>query len=141
MSEILDASDSNFSENLRHAIDDAVEADFLNTLDSNRPYDGQPHTDLGIRGKQEIHGITMRDLRDCFIRACYDASGLETKDYPKDLYDLPWDDMDIIAVLQNMACWVERYMGIFPNLPEPECSEWNRGFLKHLRRNYENQSG
>ncbi len=63
-------------------------------------------------------GVTFRDLRDCFIRGCYDASGLLVEDWPKDIYGLPWDKMDPIAVFQNMACWVERYMGIFPNVPE-----------------------
>lgn len=90
-------------------------------LDRDRPYDGQPHTDYGERGRHEIAGITMRDLRDCFIRACYDASGLPPSQWPGSVYDLPWDDMDIIAVSQNLTCWVERYMGIFPNVDlDPE---------------------
>lgn len=41
----------------------------------DRPYNGQSHTDKGERGKQEIHGITMRDLRDCFIRAVLLSTG------------------------------------------------------------------
>lgn len=86
-------------------------------LDRNRPYDGQPHTDHGARGRQLVEGLTMRDVMDCFTRACFDASGLEPKDWPGSLYDLPWDDMDIVAVRQNLSCWIERYMGIFPNLP------------------------
>ena len=95
----------------------ANDDDYLNVLDRSRPYDGQPHTDLGERGRQEIHGITMRDLRDCFIRACYDASGLLPQDWPKTVYDLPWDQIDPMAVANNLTCWVERYMGIYPNLP------------------------
>lgn len=105
-------------EGLWKLIDSLTQADYLHVLDRSRPYDGQPHTDLGERGKQEVQGITMRDLRDCFIRGCYDASGLTPADWPRDVYGLPWDDMDPIAVCQNMLCWVERYMGIFPNVPE-----------------------
>lgn len=86
-------------------------------LDPTRPYDGQPHTDHGERGKTKIEGITFRDLRDCFIRACYESSGLPPKDWPGRVHDLPWDDMDIIAVAQNLSCNVEKAMGIFPNVP------------------------
>lgn len=98
-------------------------------LDRTRPYEGQPHTDEGERGKQEISGITMRDLSDCFIRACYDASGLEVKDWPGTVYDLPWPEMDIIAVMQNLTCNVEKYMGIYPNVPrlfpkDPTQNHW-----------------
>lgn len=87
-------------------------------LDPSRPYDGQPHTDMGKRGKTEVKGITFRDLRDCFVRACYDSSGLPAEEWPGTIYDLPWEDMDIIAVSQNLSCWVEKYMGIYPNLPK-----------------------
>ena len=86
-------------------------------LDPTRPYDGQPHTDHGERGKQEIHGITFRDLRDCFMRACYESSGLPIEQWPGSVHDLPWDDMDIIAVAQNLSCNVEKAMGIYPNVP------------------------
>lgn len=85
-------------------------------LDRERPYDGQPHTDEGERGRQEVHGVTMRDVVDCFVRACYDASGLAPKDWPGTIYDLPWETMDPLAISQNLTCWIERYMGIFPNL-------------------------
>ena len=86
-------------------------------LDRDRLYDGQPHTDHGERGKTLVEGLTMRDVVDCFIRACYDSSGLPVEEWPGSVYDLPWDDMDIIAVSQNLTCWIERYMGIFPNVP------------------------
>ena len=33
-------------------------------LDRDRPYDGQIHTDEGERGRQEVSGVTMRDLVD-----------------------------------------------------------------------------
>lgn len=86
-------------------------------LDRERPYDGQPHTDTGERGKTEVRGLTMRDIRDCYIRACYDASGLSPEEWPGDVYKLPWEQMDPIAIVQNLTCWIERYMGIFPNVP------------------------
>lgn len=97
----------------------------------DRPYTGQPHTDTGIRGATEIRGITFRDLRDAFIRAVCLSSGCDT---PGDraLYDeaekgeqaaLCSDDvfaidadLDLIAVSQNLACEVERLMGIYPNI-------------------------
>jgi hypothetical protein len=37
--------------------------------DRERPYNGQPWTDDGVRGQQEVHGLTMRDLKDCLIKA------------------------------------------------------------------------
>ncbi len=105
-------------EQLSKTIDKMFPTDILDTLDRQRPYDGQLWTDTGERGKTEIKGITFRDLRDCFIRACYDSSSMEAKDYPKSVHNLDWEHIDIIAVCQNMACWVEKYMGIFPNLPK-----------------------
>lgn len=86
-------------------------------LDPTRPYDGQPHTDTGERGRTEVKGLTFRDLRDCFIRACYDASGLPIEGWPGDVYSLPWGDMDILAVAQCLTVNVEKFMGIYPNIP------------------------
>lgn len=86
-------------------------------IDPTRPYDGQPHTSYGERGQTEVKGITFRDLQDCFMKACYLSSGLPPKEWPGTIYDLPWKDMDIIAVSQNLSCEVERMMGIFPNVP------------------------
>lgn len=40
----------------------------------DRPYNGQVHTDTGIRGATKIEGITFRDLHDAFIRAVCLAS-------------------------------------------------------------------
>jgi len=91
---------------------------YLDTLDRQRPYNGQPWTDLGERGKAEIKGVTMRDLRDCYIRACFESSDFSPNDYPKSVFDLDWEHIDPIAVIQNMTCWVEKYMGIFPNVPK-----------------------
>ena len=38
-------------------------------LDRDRPYDGQPHTDAGERGRTMVEGLTMRDVVDCFVRS------------------------------------------------------------------------
>lgn len=102
----------------------------------DRPYNGQPHTDTGERGKTEIKGITFRDLRDCFIRAILLSTGAETisgKDMrplyeeackgedavlcENDLYGWDLNQLDPMAVFQNFSCEVERIMGIFPNVP------------------------
>lgn len=37
--------------------------------DRERPYNGQPWTDDGIRGQTEVKRLTMRDIRDCLIKA------------------------------------------------------------------------
>lgn len=103
----------------------------------DRPYSGQPHTDTGIRGATEIKGITFRDLRDCFIRAVLLSTGAGTIDgkdmrplyeeackgenatlCENDLYGFNLDRLDPLAICQNLACEVERIMGIFPNVPQ-----------------------
>lgn len=103
----------------------------------DRPYNGKPHTHTGQRGKTEIKGITFRDLRDCFIRAILLSTGAETisgKDMrplyeeackgedavlcENDLYGWDLNQLDPIAVAQNLSCEVERIMGIFPNVPK-----------------------
>ncbi|HKU53138.1 MAG TPA: hypothetical protein VJQ25_11760 [Nitrospira sp.] len=86
-------------------------------LDRDRPYDGQIHTDQGERGKTLVEGLTMRDILDCYVRACFDASGLMPEEWPATIHELPWQDMDPVAIGQNLTCWIERYMGIFPNIP------------------------
>jgi len=101
-------------------------SDLTTALFRDRPYDGQPHTDLGERGKQLVRGLTMRDVRDCFVRACFFASGLPREKYPKSLYELPWESIDPLAVCQSMLCEVEKMMGIYPNVPPGKC---HRGSL------------
>lgn len=108
-------------------------------MSPDRPYNGQPHTSTGMRGATEIRGITFRDLRDCFIRAYilshghYKSGTLEelqpnatlrdeaTKGVTaalseNDVYTLV-GGIDPIAVAQNLACEVEKMMGIYPNVP------------------------
>lgn len=90
----------------------------------DRPYDGQPHTDEGERGKTLVEGLTMRDVCDCMAMGLLDASGIpELQDAVDrgiwtygDLYKL--EDLDPVAAIQNMACRIEMMMGIFPNVPK-----------------------
>lgn len=102
----------------------------------DRPYNGQPHTASGERGRTEVRGVTFRDLRDCFIRAVLLSTGAETisgKDMrplyeearkgenavlcENDLYGWDMNQLDPMAIAQNIACEVERVMGIYPNVP------------------------
>lgn len=105
----------------------------------DRPYNGQSHTDHGLRGQTEVKGLTMRDIRDCFIRAFiishpfYKEGTLITiqpnEEYIREaekgvdaqlngncVYDMV-GDIDPIAVAQNLTCEIEKLMGIFPNVP------------------------
>ena len=101
---------------------------FPRVEDRERPYNGQPQTVEGERGRTIVRGLSFRDVRDCFIRGCFMASGLSRNEWPDSVYDLPWHRIDIIAVQQNMSCEMERLMGIFPNVPgvEPRAPEPQR---------------
>lgn len=103
-------------ERINQAIESVSPSNYLDALDRKRPYNGQPWTSVGTRGSQEVSGITMRDIRDCYIRACFECSCLLPSEYPKSIYDLDWNNIDPIAVIQATLCWIERYMGIFPNV-------------------------
>ena len=97
----------------------------------DRPYSGQPHTDSGIRGSSEIRGITFRDLRDCFIRAIILSTGAPNDRLRElygeackgenaalctnDVYGIDMNDLDPMAISQNLACEIEKLMGIYPN--------------------------
>ena len=134
---MLDASDTDFKEQLNFAIwSTGGSSDYRN--DRERPYNGQPHTCHGERGKQEISGITMRDMHDCIVQGFLDASGNtelqhKTVERNKKFIGTPyenkndWRDQDVykiecdfdpIAVIQNALCHIENMMGIFPNVPE-----------------------
>lgn len=120
--------------NLPNEIAKATQSDSRD-MDRSRPYDGQPHTILGTRGSTEIKGITFRDLRDAYIRAimlstgggdidgfdadwAYDeaSKGEHALLSANDLYALDFNEIDPIAVIQNLSCEIERLMGIFPNV-------------------------
>ncbi len=98
-------------------------------MDRDRPYIGQEHTIMGKRGETEIKGITFRDLRDCFIRAVFQCAGEQLQELyeesnkgenaalcENDVYKVDWNKIDPMAVCQNLACEIERIMGIFPNV-------------------------
>lgn len=106
------------------------------SMQRNRPYNGQIHTDTGLRGQTEIKGITFRDLRDAFVRAVLLSTGAETikginmrPRYEEackgenaclsagDLYGFDLDQLDPMAISNNLSVEVEKLMGIFPNLP------------------------
>lgn len=95
-----------------------------------RPYKGQDHTDYGERGKTLIQGLTMRDICDCYVRGFIMAGnhvfdpklykeankGERAKLSPNDLFGVDINEIDPVAICQNMMCEVERMMGIFPNV-------------------------
>lgn len=94
------------------------------SMERNRPYDGQPHTDSGERGKTLVTGLTMRDVADCVIRGLL-AAGECKKKSPiwDDVYTINTKDMDPIAVIQVTTCEIEKMMGIYPNVPPLQSRE------------------
>lgn len=141
--EILDADDKDFKENFEFEMNtDGSSSDYKN--DRNRPYNGQPWTNNGIRGKQKVKGLTMRDIKDCLVQAflvCAEPDdpeqyklsqkvfeisndpdiGKGTKYAAKgtwrtqDVYKMDLSKIDPLAVAQNLTCFIEHYMGIYPN--------------------------
>ncbi len=92
----------------------------------NRLYKGQPWTTEGNRGKEEVTGLTMRDIRDCLFLACYDSRppGIPITE---SVEALPFEDMSIEAIAQNLNCLIERYMGIFPNIKRTRFATASKG--------------
>jgi len=133
---ILDVASENFKEEFAFNVWSTFScSDYRN--DRERPYNGQPQTSDGERGKTEVKGITFRDLQDCMIQGFLNASDdndlakltferneeFKNTEYackgtwrPQDVYKIK-DDLDPLAVIQNALCFVEFYMGIFPNVP------------------------
>ena len=100
------------------AIEDIECIGLRDVLDRNRPYHGQPWTDDGERGQTMVKGLTMRDIRDCLVLAFYSSvPPPQPETLPQSVEDLPLAEMSLEAISQNLSCWLERYMGIFPNLP------------------------
>ena len=126
----------------KHPIIQAVEAALDNldnetpTMDRQRPYKGQPHTDAGKRGETMVEGLTFRDIRDCYVRAFIKAHP-SYGDEPECMNNRPYydeankgeggalcagdvfkmkGDTDPLAVSQIMSCEIEKMMGIFPNV-------------------------
>lgn len=111
--------DQQFWDQLAEFFDDG--AQYLETLFPDRPHEGQDHTDQGERGKTEVRGISLRDLADCYVIGTFEASGIHgAENYPRTIYELPWHDMDPMAIQKGMLCRVEERMGIYPNLPYPK---------------------
>lgn len=93
--------------------------------DRDRAYDGQPWTGNGIRGKTLVEGLTMRDIKDCFVKAWLQCHGPSPEyDAVHDgswnenmVYSVPDTGVDPIAVAQCLTCEIEKMMGIYPNVP------------------------
>ena len=125
---MMDLDRNSFNRILEEAFDELDGASAYRN-DRKRPYSGQPHTTEGKRGKTKIKGLTFRDLRDCFVKGALLASGgqkngiyyrkIENDSWlTNDIYELDWNELDPLAVWQNMACEIEKMMGIYPNIPK-----------------------
>ena len=98
--------------------------------DRDRPYDGQPHIDSGLRGKEEVKGLTIRDIVDCYVKGVLLSNGVDQPELyervqngswlQSDVYKMDFNELDPMAIAGNMSCEIEKMMGIFPNLPENE---------------------
>jgi len=123
--EKINFDDDMFEEKLEFALNSiGGSSDYSNKRD--REYNGQPHTTHGVRGKEEVKGLTMRDISDCYIKALL-LSASETELYEKvekgtwryrDVYEIDLEKIDPIAVEQNIGCEIERMMGIYPNVKD-----------------------
>ena len=87
------------------------------------------------RNKVEVRGLNFSDLLDCFIIGAIESDSMEysakeemLKSYDVNtLYDLNWHDIDPLAVWQNMACNIEKKMGIYPKIQVSKSSDtWGR---------------
>ena len=114
----------------------------MTNLSSKRPYNGQPWTDAGERGKTLVEGLTMRDVADCFARALFQSSGPgplydASQDGDgcslsnNDMYKVDLNQIGAVAWQQNLTCEIERMMGIFPNIPK-ELSEAGTGMEQEI---------
>lgn len=90
-------------------------------MDPNRPYDGYGYTFGSSRGKTTLEKLTIRDIRDCFIRGVLLAAGdnnlYKLASYGKysilnsnDIYEIPIGELDPMAIFQNMACEIEKLL-------------------------------
>ena len=135
----LNIEDSDFKEQFDFAIwSIGGSSDYRN--DRERPYDGQPHTNFGNRGKREVKNITMRDISDCIVQGFLATSGIEelqnkTKELNNELKGTKYEnknnwryqdiykikcDFDPLAVIQNTICYIEDMMGVYPNISKLE---------------------
>ncbi len=80
------------------------------------------------RNQVEVKGLTFADINECYYLAIMDSSPddiaqiamdkwKETKEIdPNFVFKLNWEKIDPIAIRQNLDCWIEKKMGIFPNI-------------------------
>lgn len=118
---------SDFNQFMQDAFDECDGSTAYNN-DRDRPYDGQSHTDNGIRGAIKVEGLTFRDITDCFVKGFLLSNGTAQPDlYDRvindswlhsDLYKLDFGNIDPGAACQNMSCEIEKMMGKFPNIPK-----------------------
>lgn len=86
---MLDITDEDFKEKLDFLVwSEHSSSDYRN--DRERPYNGQAHTDEGERGKQLVTGLTMRDLKDCLIKAMLMAAA-SYKYLEPEIFTKCWD--------------------------------------------------
>lgn len=104
--------------------------------DRNRPFAGPPHMWSGARGNVEVTGLTMRDIQDCIVQGIISSSPnpqQQIKAFPLtitesvyhtgdweylDIYE-ETSELDLGAVIQNTLCYIEDYMGNYPNVESP----------------------
>jgi hypothetical protein len=82
---------------------DEEEATFMSGRE--RLYDGQAHTDNGVRGRTEVCGVTFRDIADAITTELHRSRARDP--------DGRWDD-DALAM--NVSVLIEKMMGIYPNI-------------------------
>jgi len=80
------------------------------------------------RHQVKVEGLTFADINECYYLAIMDsadddiarkamAKWEKTKEInPNFVYKLNWEHIDPIAIRQNLDCWIERKMEIFPNI-------------------------
>jgi hypothetical protein len=86
---ILDADAEDFKEQLAFSLwSTQSNSDYSN--DRDRPYNGQSWTYDGDRGKHQVSGLTMRDIKDCLIKAMLLASASD-KYLQADTFIKCWD--------------------------------------------------
>jgi len=86
------------------------------------------------RQQVEVKGLTFADINECYYLAIMDSSSDQDaseeaiKKYEKTgeidtnfVFKLNWEKIDPIAIRQNLDCWIERKMGIFPNIKLLKC--------------------
>jgi len=115
---------------LSKAIDDCLGSSAY-SMERDRPYDGQPHTSAGERGKTKVEGVTFRDVSDCIILGLLESTGEPLKENPveNDVYSVDWNDIDFMAVVKNSLIRIEKLMNIYPNISKLTCENWPEGII------------